>query len=235
MDGDTIATYGFNYGFGDTGSIVHSLWAWGADWWDKAFARPTIDAPQFLAATQFALDMVTRHRVAGGGDFTKGKLAMTVTSSFYTRTVDEQIMSQNPFKVEMAMMPKGPAGRNIAMANNDSYIARPSKAPEAAWLFYKFLLGKDAQPEMLALGSGRYVANKKVKPTSLRPYEDQAVYDASAAISRPTPLIAKQADLDTEWRTAWADMVAGKRGVRDALTQAQARAAQLILDGGCIC
>ena len=41
---------------------------------------------------------------------------------------------------------------SIAMANNDSYVAKPRKATEAAWLFYKFLLGKYAQPEMLAMG-----------------------------------------------------------------------------------
>src|SRR5262249_23721334 len=226
-EGDAVGGYGFNYGFGDPTSFVHSLWAWGADWWEKDFSRPTIGTPPFLAATQFAVDMVARTKVAGGGNFAQGKLAMTVTSSNYTRTVDEQIMKQNPFKVEMTMLPKGPAGRTVAMANNDSYIARPAKAPEAAWLFYKYLLGKEAQPQFLKMGSGRYVASKKVKPTALRDYEDVSVYEASAAISRATPLIMKEADFDAAWTAAWADMVAGKQGVGEALTQMQATAAQL--------
>jgi multiple sugar transport system substrate-binding protein len=234
-DGDAVSVYGFNTGFGDPTSFVQLLWPWGADWWDKGYTKPTLDAPQFLAATQFALDMVTKHKVAGGGNFQQGKLAMQVTSSNFTRTVDEQIMRQNPFKVEMAMMPKGPAGRTVAMANNDSYIAKPAKAPDAAWLFYKYLLSKDAQPQFLAMGSGRYVASKKVKPTALQPYEDLGVYEATAAISRATPLIMKEADLDKAWSDAWKDMVDGKQGVREALTQMQNRAAQLLKEGGCIC
>jgi multiple sugar transport system substrate-binding protein len=223
-EGDAVSVYGFNYGFADPTSFIHSLWAWGADWWDKGFSKPTLDTQPFLASTQFAVDMVSKSKVAGGGNFVQGKLAMTVTSSNYTRTVDET-----------AMMPKGPAGRTIAMANNDSYIAKSAKSPEAAWLFYKYLLGKEAQPQFLSMGSGRYVASKKIKPTALRDYEDSAVYEASAAISRATPLIMKQADFDKAWSESWADMIGGKQGVREALTQMQARAIQFLKEGGCVC
>jgi ABC-type glycerol-3-phosphate transport system substrate-binding protein len=144
-------------------------------------------------------------------------------------------MRQNPFKVEMTMIPKGPAGRAVGLTNNASYVAKGSKAPEAAWLFYKHLIGKDVQPQMARLGGGRYTANKKLKPTVLYPYEDAAVYEASTAISRPMPLIGKQADLDREWRTVWQEMGEGKKGVREGLIQVQDRAVQLLKEGGCIC
>ena len=160
---------------------------------------------------------------------------MLVTSSFYARTVDEQIMRQNPFKVEIAMMPKGPAGRTTAVANNPKYIAKGARAPEAAWLFYKYLLSKDALPQFARLGAGRYVANKRLKPIAPQPYEDLAVYEASAAIRRAPTVLLKQADLDKDWALAWKEATEGTRGVREALLQVHERAALLLKDGGCLC
>jgi ABC-type glycerol-3-phosphate transport system substrate-binding protein len=211
------------------------VWAWAADWYDKGFTKPTIDASPFVSATQYAVDLVAKHRVAGGGDFTKRNLAMMLSSSWYIRDIEERIMQQNPFKVEMTMLPKGPGGRAVALTNNASYITKGSKAPDATWQFYKHLIGKDVQPQMVKLGGGRYVASKKIKPATLVAYEDLAIYEASAAISRAMPLIAKQADLQTEWAAAWKDMIEGKRGVQAALTHVQEQAARLLKEGGCIC
>src|SRR5207249_1988552 len=131
----------------------------------------------------------------------------------------------------------GPTGaRSIAMANNCNYICKGSKAPDATWLFDKHLLSKDVQPFVAGLGGGRYTANKKIKPTVVFPVEDAAVYEASAALSHPTPLIVKQTDLQTEWTAAWKAMTEATRGVKESLTLLQERAAQLLKDGGgCIC
>ena len=179
--------------------------------------------------------MVAKHRVAGGGDFAKGQLAMMITAPGYARTVAEQIRPQNLFNVEVAILPKGPAGRAVPMANATTYLAKPSKEPDAAWLFIRFLESQEAQTTFLPNGNARYVPSKKIKSGTLYPFEDPAVYEASRAISVPTPLIAKQADLDAEWTTAWNDMVGGKRGVRDALVQVNDRANQLLKQGGCLC
>ena len=126
-------------------------------------------------------------------------------------------MRQNPFKVEMTMIPKGPSGRAVGLTNNASYLARGAKAPEAAWLFYKHLIGKDVQPQMARLGGGRYTASKKLKPTVALPLRGRRGLRGPAAISRPMPLIASQADLDREWRQVWEEMSEGKKGVREGL------------------
>jgi ABC-type glycerol-3-phosphate transport system substrate-binding protein len=233
--GDTVTVYGFNYPFSATGTVLCSLYAWGADWFDKGFTKATIDSPQFLASTQFAVDMVARHRVAGGGDFVKGQLAMMITAPGFARTVEEQIRAQNLFTVEMGILPKGPAGRAVPMANATTYLAKASKEPDASWLFIRFLESQEAQTTFLPNGNARYAPSKRIKPGTVYPFEDAAVYEASRAISVPTPLIAKQADLDREWTTAWNDMIGGKRGVRDALVQVQDRAGQLLKQGGCLC
>jgi ABC-type glycerol-3-phosphate transport system substrate-binding protein len=233
--GDQISVYGYNAGFTDPGTIINHHFAWGADWYDRNMTRPTLDSPQFLTATQFAVDLVAKHKVSGGGNFQQRTLGMLLGSGSSTRGWDEQIMRQNLFQIEHTMLPKGPAGRATAMANNCNYICRQSKEPDATWLFYKHLIGQDVQPQIAGLGGGRYTANKKLKPTTLFPFEDKAVYEASAAISRPTPLIVKQADLQKEWADRWKDMVEGKLGVKDALTQLQEKATLWLKDGGCIC
>lgn len=234
MEGDTISVYGFNTGFSDPGTFVNSLYAWGADWFDKTYSRPTIDTPQFLTATQFAVDMVTKTKVAGGGTFPQGKLGILLGSGSSTRGWDEQVVKPNLFKIEHTMLPRGPAGRADAMANNCLYLGKGTKVPDAAWNFYKHMLSKEVQPEIAQLGGGRYAANKKLKPVTLFDFEDAAVYEASAAMNRPTPLIVKQADFQKDWADAWKAMTGGTQGVKDALTQMQERTAMWLKEG-CIC
>jgi ABC-type glycerol-3-phosphate transport system substrate-binding protein len=234
-DGTTTSVYGYNTGYSDPGTFINHLYAWGADWYDKGFTKPQIDTPQFLAATQFAVDMVAKYKVSGGGNFVQRQLAMLLGSGSSTRGWDEQIMRPNLFTVEHTMLPKGPSGRATAMANNCMYLCKSSKAPEAAWLFYKHLIGKDSQPQIAQLGGGRYTASKKFKPTTLFRFEDPAVYEASAAINRPTPLLVKQAEFQKDWAEAWKDMIEGKRGVRDALGQMQERTTMWLKEGSCIC
>jgi ABC-type glycerol-3-phosphate transport system substrate-binding protein len=234
-DGSQTTVYGYNSGFADPGSMVNHLYAWGADWFDKGYTRPLIDTPQFLAATQFAVDLVARHKVAGGGNFAQRGLGILFGSGSSTRGWDEQIVRQNLFQIEHTMLPKGPAGRAAAMSNNCLYLGKGAKAPDGAWAFYKYLLGKDAQAPVAQLGGGRYAASKAFKPVTLFPFEDAAVYGAMAAVSRPTPLIVKQTELQKDWAEAWKGMTEGQQGVRDALSQMQERATLWLKDGGCIC
>ena len=205
-----ISQYGFNYPFSSTSWFYHSAWAWGADFFEKAFAKATIDTPQFLAASQFAVDMVAKQRVAGGGSFPLAKLAITIDSGGSVRTWEDPAARPTPFRIEHTMLPNGPGGRAVAMANACTYITQGSKAPEAAWLFYKHLLGPHVEPQIALLGGGWYTASKKIKPTTTVQYEDPAVYAASASISLVAPLIVRQPDLDKEWTTGWNDMIGGQ-------------------------
>lgn len=233
-DGEAVTIYGYNTGFADPGTFIAHVHAWGADWFDQGFTKPTIDTPQFLGGTQFAVDLVSRHRVSGGGNFAQKSLGILLGSGSSTRGWDEQIMRQNLFQIEHVMLPKGPGGRGVAISNNCLYLGKGTKVPDAAWAFYKHVIGPDAQPQVVQLGGSRYAASKKFKPVTLFPFEDAAVYQASAALNRPTPLIVKQTELQTDWAAAWKDMTEGKQGVKDALTQIQERAAMWLKEG-CIC
>jgi multiple sugar transport system substrate-binding protein len=239
MEGNEVDVYGFNMPFNALSFFIHNIRAWGGEQYDTGFTRPLFDQAPVVNAVEFAADMITKHRVAGGGDFTKGKLAMHMTGSFYARTVEDRILKENPFKVEMAPLPKGPASaggrRVVALANNCNYIGKTSKAPDQTWAFNKHLLGAETQPFVAQLGGGRYVANTKVRPVTLFPYEDLKVYQSLAPAAQPTPLIAKQADLDREWRELWAALQKGDIGVRAGLTQVNEKATQYLREAGCIC
>jgi ABC-type glycerol-3-phosphate transport system substrate-binding protein len=233
-DGTTTTVFGYNMGFSDPGTFIAHLDGWGADWYDKGITKPTIDTSQFLSATQFAVDLVAKHRVSGGGSFPQKTLGILQGSGSSTRGWDDQIMKPNLFKIEHVMLPKGPAGRLVAMANNCLYLGKGSKVPDAAWAFYKYVIGQDAQPQVAQLGGGRYTASKKFKPLTLFPFEDPAVYAASAAINRPTPLIVRQTEFQKDWADSWKAMTDGTKGVKDALTQMQERTAMWLKEG-CIC
>jgi multiple sugar transport system substrate-binding protein len=233
-DGTNTTLYGFNTSFSDPGSFVNSLYAWGADFFTKDYSKPTLDTPQFLTATQFNVDMVAKQKVAGGGNFQQKTLGVLLGSGSSTRGWDDQIVKPNLFKIEHTMLPKGPAGRACAMANNCMYVGKGTKVPDAAWNFYKHLLSKDVQPQIAQLGGGRYTANKKLKPITLFGFEDPAVYAASAEMSRATPLIVRQADFQKDWADAWKAMTEGSIGVKDALAQVQDKLT-LYLKEGCIC
>ncbi|HVG98915.1 MAG TPA: extracellular solute-binding protein, partial [Chloroflexota bacterium] len=234
-DGDQVAVYGFNSLFNRPDYFSHSLYAWGADWFDTGITRATMDTPAFATATQAMVDLVAKHRVAGGGDFTRGTLAMYLTSTWYIRAVDESPARQAGAKFETTMLPKGPAGRPVPLQNNANYLGKGGRSLDATWLFYKHLLSKDVEPQIVKLGGARYQPRKAAAPALGVSYEDLSVYEASLKLTRTVPQIAMQAELDAEWRDRWAAMTQNQQGVRDALQQLQTRATQLLQQGGCVC
>jgi multiple sugar transport system substrate-binding protein len=212
------------------------MWAWGAAPYTADFKQATFNTKEQTDALQFASDFNTKYKVAGGGDFTKASLAMLMTGSFEARTVQDQIVPKNLFTVEIAPLPKGPTGdRPVDLANNCNYIGAGAKQPEQAWALNKYLLSAAAQPQIAQLGGGRYVANKTVKPATLFPFEDAAVYQQSIARSRGAPLILHESDIEKDWSDNWKSLTTGKIDVNNMLTTLQQKATGYLQDGGCVC
>ena len=70
-------------------------------------------------------------------------------------------MRQNLFQIEHTMLPKGPAGRPVAMANNCNYLGKGAKAPNGGRAFYKHLFWQGAQAPVAQLGGGRYAGRQE--------------------------------------------------------------------------
>ena len=236
-EGGQTTVYGYdNSSFPYLPDYWMPMWAWGADPYTSDFKQATFSTAQQTDALQFTSGFVTKYKVAGGGDFTKGSLAMLMTGSFEARTVNEQIVPKKLFTVEMTRLPKGPTGqRPVVLANNCNYIGAGAKQADMAWALNTYLLSAPAQQPIATLGGGRYVANKKVKPVVLYPYEDLNVYEQSAADSRGAPLIIHEADIEKDWTDNWKSLTTGKIDVNNMLTTVQQKATAYLADGGCVC
>ena len=169
-------------------------------------------------------------------DFNTQLLAARTWGSYGTRTIQEQIMSQEePFTVEMEMLPNGPAGRQIVQSINANWISSSSENPDGAWDFYKFWLGQEGQNFFAPLGAGRYVSNKNFEGFTVYDYEDPAVYARSAEISVEQRQVVKQSDVNAAWAENWAALEQGTKTVQEVQEEMQQVAENALRDGGCLC
>ena len=104
VEGNNVTQWGLftpSYSFG--WHWIH-LMAWGATWWNDDFSAPAMLTQEFAEGTQFAADLVTKHRVMRSRsapseddvapDFNTQLLAARTWGSYGTRTIEEKIMSQ---------------------------------------------------------------------------------------------------------------------------------------------
>ena len=245
-EGKNITQWGFwtpSYSFG--WHWIH-LMAYGATWWNDDFSAPAMLTQEFAEGTQFAADLVTKHRVMRSrsnpseddvaADFNTQLLAARTWGSYGTRTIQEQIMSQEePFTVEMEMLPNGPAGRQIVQSINANWISSSSENPDGAWDFYKFWLGQEGQNFFAPLGAGRYVSNKNFQGFTVYDYEDPEVYARSAEISVEQRQVVKQSDVNAAWAENWAALEQGTKTVQEVQEEMQQVAENALREGGCLC
>jgi len=232
-EGDKIAIGGIQNYPDYTSYLCMYAWAWGADFWNKDCSQPTFTSNEMRDAVQFQADLYTKHRVVGGNIF-EGTQAMSNTGAFNTRTFNEKVISRKLFDIGVAPMPKGPKGRTVALANAALYLGAAAKNPEGGWTWLKHTVSPDILEEVAALGGARYVANKKIKPLAIEPYEDINVYIMQAKDARITPVILKQSDFDKAWRETWTDVINGKVTVPEALQKTQGQLENWLKEGGCL-
>jgi multiple sugar transport system substrate-binding protein len=130
------------------------LWSAGADFYDARLARSTLAAPAAVAAVQFVVDLIRRHRVwpapaegaAGLQWFPGATLAMQV----FATTLTFQWRRDPGFEFDVVANPRGPAGQVGRVAVNGYGLLAGTSAPAAAWLFLQHL----ASPETMALLGG---------------------------------------------------------------------------------
>jgi multiple sugar transport system substrate-binding protein len=245
-EGNNVTQWGFwtpSYSFG--WHWIH-LMAYGATWWNEDFSAPSMLTQEFAEGTQFAADLVTKHRVMQSraapsendvaNDFNTQLLAGRTWGSYGTRTIEEQIMSQDePFTVEMEMLPKGPAGRQVVQSINANWISSSSENPEGAWDFYKFWLSQEGQSFIVPLGGGRYVSNKNFQGFTVYDYEDPEVYARSAEISVEQRQVVKQSDVNNAWTENWEALELETKTVQEVQEEMQRVAENALQEGGCLC
>ena len=133
-----------------------------------------MDTPEFLAAMHWVADVFAKKwSPAPGPDptttgntanelFGGGRLAMLQTQYTGMFTPGEKVI-QGKFKWNVALQPKGPAGkRGTALTINGMTIAASSKHKPEAWQFVKWLMEPDNQVPIILAGGSRPALRTKV-------------------------------------------------------------------------
>lgn len=143
----TLDTYGYLMAYWN-----HTFWAFGGemlvqkgDRWRAAFAEP-----KGIEGLQFVADLMHKHHtaakpseVAGNRQidvFVQGQAALS--DQRVTRVPDVRAAHNAALRWNVGPLPKGPAGRFSYGTGVNRSIAAPSKNPEEAWLFTRFLFAK---------------------------------------------------------------------------------------------
>jgi ABC-type glycerol-3-phosphate transport system substrate-binding protein len=183
---------------------------------------------------QWMADLRLRHQVVptpdeakplpGPGGLLSGRVGFQSALSGIRGDVVPQLKQATPaFTIEMVAWPKGPKGRVTRGTPFLAGILKPSKHPQEAWEWVKFMTTLPAQRTWLAmqgtLSSRKSVTQSPAFQQSLLPWESAAVYEESLRTLRVTKLPPKAADIDTLWRTALTAVYGGEKPAGVAMAE----------------
>jgi multiple sugar transport system substrate-binding protein len=153
-------TKGDVYGFAVAPREWHENGQWprrfGGEWFDKDYAKCTIDSPEAVKGFQFLTDLFFKAKVAMPGAvaaqepgvlgyFRDGKVGMITGQNTLANTVRKQ---KPDFKLGAARVPKGPAaepqGRAAYGGVGMLAIAKATKVPDQSWTLSQWLVTPDA-------------------------------------------------------------------------------------------
>jgi multiple sugar transport system substrate-binding protein len=209
-------------------SITRSF---GGEWFNDTWTASVIDSPATVEAIQFTADWRNRYKISpapgeiqGGGDaFRRGLVAMGIAFAQQVFFLKEEKVT---FRYDVVPLPRGRAGAFPCVTGSGQSMAKGATAPDASWLFLKYLTGPEAQRRITSLkrwGSSRVDTLEAILPTDGIPRNFKAAFieplqgkgrDKPVAI--PTPPRAK--DLEAIYRKEFAPVQNGEKTARDAAT-----------------
>ncbi|MGH2370339.1 MAG: ABC transporter substrate-binding protein, partial [Chloroflexota bacterium] len=147
FDGTNVARYGA-HNIESAPSWWYWLWTYGSDLYTKNNTEVNLADPKALDAIQWIADMHKRRiwpsdlfKDPQEMGFRQGNIAMTTWGHWTVARV-----RTDPFKWDVAPMPKTPDGKRIALGwYSGNGIVSTTKHPEAAWEFLKFFGGAPGQ------------------------------------------------------------------------------------------
>jgi multiple sugar transport system substrate-binding protein len=156
--------YGSNSGFSPKAGAYYwleAVYLFGGRLNQPGTCTSALDSPEVKAATQFYFDMLPftpASTVNGGGNamttsFIQGDVAQMVNASGYYSIVADPEQSKIPESFEMTLPPSGDKGRHTLMFGWLIGITNNSAAPDDAWKFLEFALGKDSMDRLIDLGA----------------------------------------------------------------------------------
>lgn len=143
--------------------IANYVWSGGGDFLRREEGRyvSNLDDPKVREAVQFYVDLFYKYKVSpprpgvrtdapmSTFTFEAGRIAIDISGPW--RIPQYQYLDR--FEWDVALFPKGPAGRKTRYASVGFCIWKGSKQPEVAWDLVKHMVGPAATAEMAQLGS----------------------------------------------------------------------------------
>lgn len=228
------------------------LWSYGGRYFDDK-TRPVLNSPEAVKATEKFTELLRKYGPKGVEDithhdivysqFSQGRLAMFIDASVWVGVFNDPTKSKVLGKWSTALVPKGPAGRFPAVAAQGMMIPTAAKNKEAAWLFIQWFTSRDTQWKRAVKVEGEKsgdVTRQSVykDPEYRKVYGGQNWIESTFEDARVARIDYRPMHLP-EWvqigdllGIAVQDAIAGKRGARDALDEANQKIMDLMKKAG---
>jgi len=228
------------------------LWSYGGRYFDEKM-RPVVNSPEAVRATEKYAELLRKFGPKGFEDithhdivysqFSQGRLAMFIDASVWVGVFNDPTKSKIVGKWSTAVVPKGPAGRFPAVAAQGMMIPTAAKNKEAGWLFLQWFTSRETQRKR-AVKVEEEKSGDVTRQSILDDSEYRKLYGGQNWI-KSTFEDAKVARIDyrpmhlPEWvqigdllGIAVQDVIAGKRGAKEALDEANAKITDLMKKAG---
>jgi len=222
------------WGYNTPRSFEVAIGTWmagyGAKPWTDDLKTATVNSPESVEAHQLQIDMVLESKVAPGqaafdglpDNFKSGKFAM-----YRMLRAAAPGYKDITFNLGEVVQPKGPKGRFTVDGPNAVGIVSSCQHKDEAWTFSKYLPGY--KPSELGGQEFEFKASRSI-PTrrsnfessvfkdNLLPWEDAAVYQASADKVVHPNRPGRYPEIENAWREHWDAMRLGQP-VQEALDE----------------
>jgi multiple sugar transport system substrate-binding protein len=243
-DDPTVRRYGFNppVGAGMNWAAMPIVWSFGGDIVNKDKTKATVNDPNTINGYQWLADLINVHKVApaigslagmsGGEMFLKGQIAMYVSGKWEIQGLRDTIKQLGiDTAFDVALMPKGPAGRVTRTSGAAYAIPKAAKNPDGAWELVKWWESKEFVT-LIAETGGMFPAYLPVlnSDSFLQPGQPPAHTKAfvdSLAFARPEAVFAKYSELTNLVEAGMDPVWAGQQSAQEALTEVQRKAEAL--------
>jgi ABC-type glycerol-3-phosphate transport system substrate-binding protein len=240
MTGDDNGTPIFGWDMSATRSPTAAImmnWAYGSEFWNEDFSQCILDSAENVEVWKYIQQFYAEKLTPTPGDmgqgesgpgYTNGRIVGTMAGQWYTRTIVQEMSSDNPFDIGMVPFAKGPVDQVSIAALNSFYFSKAPENPQAAFAWYKERSFSDASSKIYAsIGGGRFPSRKSVAPATVYAWEDTEVYEAIRPTLRTYRTAPKEAEFNALYQAAWDEMVLQTRPVEEILAQLAQEASQL--------
>lgn len=231
------------YALGGVGWINHYLpfvWQAGGEVVEAKTRQVLIDSPASVRGLQFYADLMLKERINPTYDellrgrvnieewFASDRLAMSYNSriavGFYNQFKD--------LDYDVALLPKGPVSRAMLVDPAAIAIVAGTRQPEAAWRFFKWLVGPEAArlmstrnllvPALLSVVRSEAFVNPDVPP------RHDLVFVEAMQYGRTVPLIPEWNEVSGVIGQGMLPVLRGQAGAAQATTQMASRIKQIL-------